>query len=73
LAAGAVAEGDGDGAFGVLLADYVFVEFDHDLAGSEFVECELFFFGAAGEIDGHKEFSISVLSSQWRGNVLADI
>jgi hypothetical protein len=30
------------------LADDVFVELDDDLAGSEFVECELFFFGAAG-------------------------
>jgi hypothetical protein len=32
----------------------MFVEFDDDLAGSEFVEGELFFFGAAGEIDSHK-------------------
>src|ERR1700692_949487 len=46
--AGAVAGGDGNGAFGVFLSDDVFVEFDHDLAGSEFVEGELFFFGAAG-------------------------
>jgi hypothetical protein len=32
----------------------MFVEFDDDLAGSEFVQCKLFFFGAAGEIDSHK-------------------
>jgi hypothetical protein len=33
LAAHAVAEGDGYGALGVFLADYVFVEFDYDHAG----------------------------------------
>jgi hypothetical protein len=48
LSAGAVAQRDGYGALGVLLADYVFVEFDYDLARREFVEGELLFFGAAG-------------------------
>jgi hypothetical protein len=54
LAAGAVAQCYGYCAFGVFLADYVFVELDYDLAGSEFVEGELFFFGGAGSVDGHK-------------------
>ena len=31
------------GALGVLLADYVFVEFDHDFTRREFVESNLFF------------------------------
>ena len=40
LAARAVAQGDGHGAFRVFLADHVLVEFDNNLTRGEFVECE---------------------------------
>ena len=48
LAAHAVAQGDGDGALGVVLADDVLVELGDDLARSQFVERELFFFSGSG-------------------------
>ena len=48
LAAHAVAQGDGHGALGVLLADNVLVEFSDDLARGEFVERDLFFFSGSG-------------------------
>ena len=48
LAAHAVAQGDGDGALGVLLADDMLVEFGDDLTRSELVERNLFFFSGSG-------------------------
>jgi hypothetical protein len=38
LAANAIAQGNGDGAFGFGLADDMFIEFGHDFARGEFVE-----------------------------------
>ena len=48
LAAHAVAQRDGDGTLGVLLANHVLVEFNNDFARSEFVQRKLFFFGGGG-------------------------
>ena len=47
LAAHAVAQGDGDGALGVLLADDVLVEFRNDFARRQLIECDLFFFSGS--------------------------
>ena len=41
----AVAQRNGHGALGVLLANHVFVELDHNLARSQFIQRKLFFFG----------------------------
>ena len=48
LAAHAIAQRDGDGALGVVLADDVLVEFGDDLARRQFVERDLFFFSGSG-------------------------
>ena len=48
LAPHTIAQRDGDGAFRVLLADDILVEFGDDLARREFVQRELFFFGGCG-------------------------
>ena len=45
LAAGAIAQGDRNGALGVLLTNDVLVEFHNDFARSQFVERQLLFFG----------------------------
>jgi len=45
---------DGDGTLCGLLTDHMLIEFDDNLTRREFVQCELFFFGGAGEINGHK-------------------
>ena len=47
LAAHAVAQRNGHGALGVLLADDMLVELGDDFARSELVERELFFFSVA--------------------------
>ena len=60
LAAHAVAQRDGDGALGLVLADHVFVEFTNDLAGSKLVECDVLFIGGCGKINSHN----SVVGSQ---------
>ena len=49
LAAHAIAQRDGDGALGVVLADDVLVELAHDLARSQFVECYVFVVGSLRE------------------------
>ena len=51
LAAHAIAQGDGDRAFGLVLADDILVEFAHDLARSQFVERYVFFIGGCGKIN----------------------
>ena len=48
LAAHAIAQGNGHGALGVLLADDVLVEFGDNFARSQFVERDLFFFSGCG-------------------------
>ena len=48
LAAHAIAQGDGDGALGVLLADDMLVQLGDDFTRSQFVECDLFFFSGSG-------------------------
>ena len=48
LAAHAIAQSDGDGALGVLLADDMLVQLGDDLTRSEFVESDLFFFSGSG-------------------------
>ena len=53
LAADAVAEGDGDGALGLGLADHVLVEFADDFARGQFVEQRLLIHGLAGQVDDH--------------------
>ncbi len=54
LAADAVAQGDGDGALGVGLADDVFVELADDLARRQLVEHRRIFGGLRGKIDHHQ-------------------
>jgi hypothetical protein len=48
LAAHAIAQCDGDGTLGVLLAYNMLVQFSDDFTRSEFVECDLFFFSGSG-------------------------
>ena len=48
LAAHAIAQSDGDGALGVLLADDMLVQFGDDFTRSQFVERDLFFFSGSG-------------------------
>jgi hypothetical protein len=48
LAAHAVAQGDGDGTLGGMLAYDILVQLDDDLAGGEFVECEGLVFSRSG-------------------------
>ena len=48
LAAHAVAQGDGHGALGVLLAYNMLVQLSDDLARRQFVERDLFFFSGSG-------------------------
>ena len=52
LAAHAIAQGDGDGALGLVLSDDVLVEFAHNLARREFVECYVFVVCGCGKING---------------------
>src|ERR1019366_10667971 len=42
LAAHAIAQGDGHGALRLVLPDNILVEFAHDLAWGQFVECDVF-------------------------------
>ena len=65
LAADAVAQRDGDGAFGVGLPDDVLVEFANDFARSQFVEQRLLVDGLAREIDDHAATSSSSYSRQF--------
>src|SRR5438876_179156 len=44
----AIAQGNGDGAFRVFLADNVLVEFRDDLTGGQLVESDLLFFRGSG-------------------------
>ena len=53
LAANAVAQRDGHGALGFILADDVFIQLAHDLARRELVENRLGIDGLAGKIDHH--------------------
>ncbi len=48
LPAHAIAQGNGDGALGVLLADDMLVQFRDNFTRSEFVEGDLFFFSGSG-------------------------
>ena len=48
LAAHAIAQGDGDGALGVLLAYDMLVQLGDDFTRSQFVERDLFFFSGSG-------------------------
>ena len=51
LAAHAIAQGDGHGALRLVLPDNIFVEFAHDLARGQFVECDVFFICGCGKIN----------------------
>ena len=53
LAAQAVAQRDGDGAFGVGLPDDVLIELADDFARRQLVENRPFLDGLAGEVDDH--------------------
>ena len=67
LAAHAVAQRDGDGALGLVLAYDVFVEFANNLARGKFVQRDVFFFGGCGKINCHNsvtQFSVVGLSCQ---------
>ena len=48
LPAHAVAQGNGDRALGVVLADDMLVEFGDDFTRCQLVECDLFFFSGSG-------------------------
>ena len=51
LAAHAIAQGDGDGALGLVLPDDILVELAHDLARGQFVECDVFLICGCGKIN----------------------
>ena len=44
----AIAQGDRDGAFGLVLADHVLVEFAHDLARRQLIQCDILFINGCG-------------------------
>jgi hypothetical protein len=53
LPALAVAQRNGHGALGVLLADDVLVQLGDNLARRQLVQREILFFGGCGQINGH--------------------
>jgi hypothetical protein len=54
LTADAIAQGDGNGALGVGLADHVLVQLAHDFARRQLIEYGLGIDGLAGKIDHHR-------------------
>ena len=67
LPAHAVAQSNGHGALRVLLPDDVLVELDNDLTRRELVECELFFFGASRQVNGHNTVVGRLVVRRWLG------